>query len=149
MTVPLVRSKTDFERGQAAGDAVRVQDAIRWADHIVIVHPLWMGNVPAMLKGLLEQVFRNEFVLSDPANKGSRKLLKGKTAHLIVTMGMPAFVYRWYYGAHAVRAMEKNILAFAGIRPARRTVVGSVDQMTDGKCQAWFEKMQNAGAKAR
>ncbi len=149
MTIPLVRSKADFDDGSAQGDAARVQNAIGWADHIVIVHPLWMGNVPAMLKGLFEQVFRPDFVLADPSDLTSAKRLQGKTAHLVVTMGMPSFVYRWYFGAHAVRAVEANVLALSGIRPARRTLIGSVDKMSDNACEAWFGKMQNAGAKAR
>lgn len=146
MNVPLVRSKADFETGHAAGDAVRVQDAILWADHIVIVHPLWMGNVPAMLKALFEQVFRNDFVLG--TGDASRQL-KGKTAHLVVTMGMPSLLYRWYFGACAVRAVENNVLAFSGIRPRRRTLIGSVDAMSDRNRQAWFARIQTAGARAR
>jgi len=144
MTIPLVRSKADFDAGKAQGDAARVQDAIGWADHIVIVHPLWMGNVPAMLKALFEQVFRPDFVVPGPI-----KIVKGKTAHLVVTMGMPSLLYRWYFGAHAVRAVEMNVLALAGIRPIRRTLIGSVENMSDDSCAAWFGKMQAAGAKAR
>lgn len=149
MNVPLVRTKAEFECGPARGDAAHVQDAIRWADHIVIVHPLWMGNVPAMLKGLLEQVFRHDLVLENPADMASRKLLKGKTAHLVVTMGMPSFLYRWYFGAHAVRAVESNVLAMAGIKPIRRTLIGAVEKMTDDACQSWFRRLQEDGARAR
>jgi putative NADPH-quinone reductase len=149
MKVPFLRSKDEFDLGKPTGDAAHVQDAIRWADHLVIVHPLWLGNVPAMLKGLLEQVFRNDFVLSDPANKASHRPLKGKTAHMVVTMGMPRLIYRWYYNACAVRAVENNVLAFSGIRPVRRTLIGNVENLSDEACQSWFLKMQNAGARAR
>jgi putative NADPH-quinone reductase len=149
MTIPLVRSKADFDHGKAEGDAARVQGAIRWADHIVIVHPLWMGNVPAMLKALFEQVFRPDFVLTNPADLTSGKVLKGKTAHMVVTMGLPSLVYRWYFGAYAIRAVERNVLALSGIRPIHRTLVGSVDKMTEDGCDAWFAKMQADGAKAR
>ncbi|GAA0541607.1 putative NADPH-quinone reductase [Rhizomicrobium palustre] len=149
MTVPLMRTKGQFETGMARGDAAHVQDAIVWADHVVIIHPLWMGNVPAMLKALMEQVFRNDFVLTDPADKTSPKKLKGKTAHLAVTMGMPSLLYRWYYSACAVRAVENNLLAFSGIRPIKRTLIGGVETMSDEDCQHWFAKMQQAGARAR
>lgn len=149
MNVPLIRSKAAFETGQATGDAARVQDAIRWADHIVIVHPLWMGNVPAMLKALFEQVFRYDFMLENPANTRSRKLLKGKTAHLVVTMGMPSWIYRWYFGAHAVKAVEANVLAISGIRPTKRTLIGNVEKMSDATCQNWFRRLADDGAKAR
>lgn len=46
-----------------------------------------------------------------------KKLLKSKSARLIVTMGMPALFYRWLYFNHGLRALKRNILAFVGIRP--------------------------------
>jgi putative NADPH-quinone reductase len=30
---------------------IEAQEKIRWADHIVIVHPVWWGSVPAIFKG--------------------------------------------------------------------------------------------------
>lgn len=143
-----LRSKADFDRGPVAQDAARVQDAIRWADHIVIIHPVWMGSQPAMLRALFEQVFRGGFVSSQPEHQPVKRLLKGKTAHVVATMGMPAFVYRWLYGAHGVRSLEKSLLKFAGLRPVRRTLVGAVEEMPEPKRRRWLARMQAAGAKA-
>ncbi len=30
------------------------QEKIKWAEHIVIVHPVWWGSVPALLKGFFD-----------------------------------------------------------------------------------------------
>lgn len=38
----------------------------------------------------------------------------GRAAHVVVTMGMPALVYRWYFRAYIVKALERNILAALG-----------------------------------
>lgn len=149
MQFPLLRSKEDFEKGPVAEDAAHVQDAIRWADHLVIIHPLWMGSQPALLRALFEQAFRYGFVLTNPEDKSSNRALKGKTAHVIVTMGMPAFVYRWNYGAYGVRWFENSMLRFAGVRPVRRTLIGTVEDMSDRRRRKWLRRMQEAGARAR
>jgi putative NADPH-quinone reductase len=59
--------------------------------------PLWLASMPALLKGFFEQALRPGFALG-PTEPGRmwKKLLKGRSARIVVTMGMPALVYRWY-----------------------------------------------------
>ncbi len=64
----LLRSKAEWERDAPAPSIVSAQEAIRWADHLVIVYPLWLGAMPALLKGFLEQVFRPGFGVSLPGS---------------------------------------------------------------------------------
>lgn len=130
---PLLRSKQEFDGGTPPEAIRRCQQAILAADHLVIIHPLWLGSMPALLKGFLEQVFRPGFAFGRPDKPGrmGAKLLKGKSARVIVTMGMPGFAYRWFYGAHAVKSLERNILAFTGFRPIHRTLIGMVEARDD------------------
>jgi putative NADPH-quinone reductase len=37
---PLLRTQADFEEGSPPPPAVAAQEAIRWAEHLVIVYPL-------------------------------------------------------------------------------------------------------------
>ncbi|MDE2181868.1 MAG: NAD(P)H-dependent oxidoreductase [Alphaproteobacteria bacterium] len=149
MEFPLLRTRDDFEHGAVCKDVAHVQDALRWADHIVVFHPLWMGSQPALLKGLFEQVFRYGFVLSNPEDKRSTQLLKGKSAHIVMTMGMSAFSYRWYYGAHAMRALERSLLRFVGISPVRRTLIGGAEELSQRKRRNWLNRMREFGAQAQ
>lgn len=130
---PLLRSKLDFEGNEPPADIARCQAVIARADHLVIIHPLWLGSMPALLKGFLEQVFRPGFAFAKPKTPGrpGAKLLKGKSARVIVTMGMPGFAYKWFYGAHAVKSLERNILAFTGFHPIHRTLIGMVEANGD------------------
>ena len=59
----------DFAHGEPAPEVRQAQALIRWCDHMVIVHPLWLGGPPALLKAFLEQVFRYGFALSSPGSK--------------------------------------------------------------------------------
>ena len=125
---PLLRSMADWETPLPA-TLKQAQDNIRWANHLVLIFPLWLGTMPALLKAFLEQVLRPGFGFT-PEGTGakSRKGLLGKSARLVVTMGMPAFWYRWYFLAHGVRGLERSILKFCGINPVRETFIGMVER---------------------
>ena len=85
------------------------------------------GSMPALLKAFLEQVLRPGFAFGAAERRGMpKKLLAGKSARIVVTMGMPAFFYRLYYRAHSLKSLERNILGFVGIKPVRVTLLGNV-----------------------
>ena len=87
------------------------KQTIGGAEHLVIGYPLWLSTRPGLLKAFLEQVFRPGFALAKAdAGQMGQKLLTGKSARIVVTMGMPAWVYRWYFRAHSLKSLERNIL---------------------------------------
>ncbi|MCW5771131.1 MAG: NAD(P)H-dependent oxidoreductase, partial [Rhodospirillaceae bacterium] len=139
-----------FEHEPVPTALAPAQAAIGAADHLVIVYPLWLGTMPAILKAFLEQVFRPGFAFSAGEGGGwPRRKLKGKSARVVVTMGMPAFVYRWYFGAHGLKSLERNILAFAGIGPISESLFGMVEAVSAAKRRGWIEAMRRLGAAAR
>lgn len=139
---PLLRSRADWTGGAPVPAIAQAQADIRWASHIVFLYPLWLGDVPALLKGFLEQVARPGFALAE--GRMPRPLLKGRSARLVVTMGMPAFFYRFYYGAHSVKSFERNILKLAGIKPVEHTLIGNVEGDAEAREQ-WLDTMLNLG----
>jgi putative NADPH-quinone reductase len=145
---PLLRTQADFEKGSPPPEVAAAQDAIRWAQHLVTIYPLWLGMMPALLKGFLEQVFRPGFAHLTDA-RGWQALLKGRSARIVVTMGMPALIYRWYFGAHGLKSLERSILAFVGIKPIRETLIGMVDSLNDRRSKAWLEKLRALGARGQ
>jgi putative NADPH-quinone reductase len=145
---PLLRSSEDWHHGEPVPDIRRAQEDVRWAELVVIVFPLWLGDMPALLKGFLEQVLRPGFALpADGSMKGPRPLA-GRRAHVIVTMGMPAPVYRFWFGAHAVRGLRRNVLAFCGMRPVRTTCFGAVES-GGGRRERFLARVQQWGREAR
>jgi putative NADPH-quinone reductase len=121
-----VSSQAEFEKGTPPGAVVCAQEQIRRADHIVVIFPLWLGDMPAKLKAFLEQALRPGFAFTHRPSGFPIKHLKGKSARIIVTMGMPAFVYRWFFRAHGLKNLQRNILRFVGFSPVRATLLGSV-----------------------
>lgn len=146
---PLLRSQEDFERGEPTEAVRRCQDAVNWATHVVILYPLWLGSMPALVKALFEQVLRPGFAFSTmQQGRWPVKFLSGKTARIVVTMGMPAFVYRWYYRAHSVRSLQRNILKFVGFRRVKTTLIGGVGALSSAARSRWIHELRTLGRDA-
>lgn len=146
---PLLRSREEW-KGELPASLVKPVNLIEQADHLVIFYPLWLGTMPALLKAFIEQVFRPGVALDDSKeNEWPKQLLRGKSCHVIVTMGMPGFFYRWYYRAHSLKSLERNILKFSGISPVRETIYGLVEGASDERRSSWLEEMKLLGQKAK
>lgn len=146
---PLLREAEDWSKGATPAALQAAQADIGWADHLVVIYPLWTGMVPAVTKAFFEQVARPGFAFKmRPNGKGLAPSWKGKSARVVVTLGMPAWFYRLVHGAIGVRAFNRDLLGMVGIKPARTTYIGSVGSKTfDGKC--WLECMRKLGQAGR
>ena len=149
LAFPLLQTQKDWEHGALPDSLVTAQADMAWAEHIVFFYPLWLGDMPAILKGFLEQVARPGFAFKkEGKNPFGIKALGGRSARVVVTMGMPALVYRWYFGAHSVKLLERNILGFVGIAPIHRTLIGMVDRLQKKGVAKWEEKLRELGKTA-
>jgi putative NADPH-quinone reductase len=146
---PLLRSADDWEKGQLPAVLQPAQDDIAWAQHLAVFFPLWLGDMPALLKAFLEQVARPGFAFHEDGNGGfGKKGLSGRSARVVVTMGMPALVYRYYFRAHSIRSLERNVLGFVGIAPVHETLIGMVERMQPKERERWLDKLRALGRKA-
>lgn len=147
---PLLRTQKDYEKAEPVEAIRRCQSAMDWATHVVILYPLWLGSMPAYFKGLLEQILRPGFAYSTlQLGRWPVKLQSGKRARIVVTMGMPGFVYRWYFRAHSLRSLQRNILNFTGFRRVRATVIGSVGTLDSATRAKHLEEMRALGRAAK
>jgi len=145
---PLLRSQQDWEHGSLPRGLEEAQQAIAWCEHMVFFFPLWLGDMPALVKAFLEQVARPGFAFTGERNAFTKKGLTGRSARVVVTMGMPAAVYRWYFRAHSIKSLERNILGFVGIAPVHETLVGSAGNVRPKEAEKWFARMEKLGAMA-
>lgn len=122
-----LRSRAEWEQGETPEVIERLQGDLLWADHLVLLFPLWLGDMPALVKALLEQVLRPGFAFVEEGGR-LRPHLGRRSARIIVTMGMPALVYRLWFGAQAIKLIRRAICGLVGIRPVRATVIGSIER---------------------
>lgn len=145
---PLLRNKAEFEHGPTPPGLAAAQTTIAWAEHLVFVYPIWLGDMPALLKGFLEQTLRPGFAFDYLEDGKVAMRLKGKSARLVVTMAMPALAYRWYYGAVSVKSFERHILKFIGIGPIARSLYGQAETASDAERRAWLDDLEALGRRA-
>jgi putative NADPH-quinone reductase len=143
---PLLRNAQEFETEATEKAITEAHGAFLAADHIVIIYPLWLGSAPALLKGYMEQVARGQFLLGKSGRGFPKGRLKGRTARVIVTMGMPVLLYRLLYGAHGVKAFNRSILGLAGIKPVATSLFGAAQIQPPG-CNRVIEAVRQLGRK--
>jgi putative NADPH-quinone reductase len=143
---PLLRTQADFETGALPPALTQSREDMRWAAHWVFLFPLWHGTMPALFKGFLEHIFRPGFAMEYRAEGFPKRLLAGRSARIVVTMGMPVLLYRWYFGAYGLRGFERSMLSFAGIKPIRESLYG-LTFADDKKRARWIEDMRRCGGR--
>lgn len=125
-------------------DLVKAREAMKGADHLVFVFPLWCGDMPALMKGFIERILQPD-LLAAQHDRTKWKVFSGKSARIVMTMGMPGWFYRWYYGAHALKLFKRNVLHFIGIKPVHATIFGMVEAAGDEKRRVWLREVEAMG----
>lgn len=145
--VPILRSKDDY-RGDPPEHLRACIDAIDWAQHVTILHPLWLGSMPAALKGWFEQIVRPGFAFSTTQlGRWPVQFWEGKTARIVVTMGMPRLAYWWYHGVR--RNPQRAVLSTSGFRRIRTTLIGRAESMTPEQRERWMQRIRKLGLHAQ
>lgn len=149
LNVPFLTSQAEFN-DPPPEPILSQREKIAEADHLFIAFPLWLGGMPARLKAFFEQAARAEFFLKTrESNAGwPERMMKGKSARIVVTMGMPDLIYRFGMDAGALKALERGVLGLSGFKPMHHTIIGSVDELTPSKVESWFTFMKEIGGEA-
>jgi putative NADPH-quinone reductase len=129
-------------------DLLRAQELITWAEHLAVVYPIWWGTMPALLKGFLDRALLPGFAFKYREDSPLwDKLLKGRSARVIVTSDAPVWYNFLMNGNPAQKAMKKTILEFCGFKPVRIKSIGSVKTLTRDEIAGWLETAENLGRK--
>ena len=124
-------------------DVIKSQQLITWANHIVIVHPVWWGSVPALLKGFFDRVLLPGFAFKYKENSALwDKLLVGKTGHVIYTSDTPNWLYKYVFFAPSVNQVKKRTLQFCGINPVKVTAIEPIRKSTQKFREDWLVKIE-------
>lgn len=123
-------------------------EAIKWAEHIVWIYPIWWGTAPALLKGFIDRMFLPGFAFEYQGKSPfPKKLLAGRTSEIIVTMDTPVWYYKWIYKNVGVRQIKKNVGDFCGIKNICTTYVTAVKTSTKEKREQWLNKIAQIAKK--
>ncbi|TCT06186.1 NAD(P)H-dependent oxidoreductase [Aquabacter spiritensis] len=149
LDVPFVRSQEEWRLPTRQPVVAQAQADMVWAEHVVLVFPLWLGDMPAAMKHGLEHLSSGGAMIERDAAGRWHKKLSGRSARMIVTMGMPALIYRLFYFSHALRSLRRNILGFSGLSPVRESLFGNVEGPDRAAARArWIADVRHLGETA-
>ena len=136
------------KRTELEPDLLEAWEKIKWADHLVWIHPVWWGGLPAIMKGFIDRLFLPGFAFQYRKNSMFwDKLLTGKTAHIITTLDQPSWYYRVVYGRPSVNQLKKATLKFCGVKKVKISYFGIVKNSKDVQRQKWVTKVEILGKK--
>lgn len=138
------------KRTELEPDLLEAWEKIQWADHLVWIHPVWWGGLPAITKGFIDRLFLPGFAFQYRENSHFwDKLLKGKTAHIITTLDQPGFFYRLVFHRPSVNQLRRSVLKFCGISPVKVSYIGIIRNSTPEMRKKWLEKVESWGKKLK
>ena len=135
------RKRTELEP-----DLLRALDLIKSADHLVWVFPMWWYGIPALMKGFIDRTFLPGITFEYVDGKAiPKKLLKGKTARIIITADTPRWYDRIIMGKPALRQFKKGTLEFCGIKPVKVTYLSIIKGSSPEKREKWLTQVRKLG----
>lgn len=136
------------QRTELEPDLLESWEKIKRADHLVWIHPVWWGGLPAITKGFIDRLFLPGMAFQYRENSvWWDKLLKGKTAHIITTLDQPGWYYRFFYGRPSVNQLKKSTLEFCGVKPVKVSYIGIIKTATDFQREKWLQEVYDFGLK--
>jgi len=130
-------------------DLLKAIDQIKQADHIVWFFPMWWYGYPALMKGFVDRTFLpGIFFKYEKGKIFPKKLLKGKTARLVITADTVRWYDRLFMKSPAINQFKKGTLEFCGVSPVKVSYIAPIKTSKPSFREKWLINMEKLGAKA-
>lgn len=115
------------------------EDQITWANEIVVVHPIWWGLPPAIMKNWIDLTMWVHFAYRYTPDGKVVEMLRGKTAKIFATAGGTGW---WYHLPILPLASYWKIcvFGFVGIDVTDMKICSNLDKWKGEKAEKHFEK---------
>ncbi|HZD59161.1 MAG TPA: NAD(P)H-dependent oxidoreductase [Anaerolineae bacterium] len=121
-------------------------EELKSADGIIIIHPSWWGQPPAILKGWIDRTFRPgiayEFKEGTKGFTAPTGLLKAENALVINTTNTPVEVILQVFGDTLGDIWDKSVLSFCGVKHFNRKVYDQMVISTPEQRKVWLDDVQ-------
>lgn len=119
-------------------------DEIAGADGIVIIHPNWWGQPPAILKGWVDRVLRPgvayEFKEGDSGEGVPVGLLKAKAALVFNTSNTSETREREAFGDPLETIWKNCLFGLCGVKRVYRKMFGVIVTSTPQRREEWLQE---------
>lgn len=123
--------------------ALRYMKKMRWAEHVVMIFPIWWMTMPAMVKGFVDKVIFPGIVYKMDGGKLVSLLSSLKQVTIITTMNTPADVYKDMFDNSIEGSLIKGTFNQIGIHDIRWISLNMVKQVGDEKRWVWLDEIEN------
>ncbi|CAH0169380.1 NAD(P)H-dependent oxidoreductase [Chryseobacterium sp. Bi04] len=138
------------KRMELEPDLLKAWETIQWADHLVWIHPVWWGGLPAITKGFIDRLFLPGMAFKYRENSvWWDRFLKGKTGHIITTIDQPGWYYHLFFGRPSVNQLKRSTLEFCGVKPVKVTYVGVIRGSREEQRHQWLKKVRVLGERLK
>ncbi len=125
------------------------QAHVKWANHLCWAYPYWWGSMPAKMKGVIDRAFLPGFAMRyHETGPWWDRLLKGRSADVLITADSPAWYDRLMYGRPGRKQVENLVMKYAGIKPVHTLHVGTVKTAGPEKIEQWLKQAEARGRRA-
>ena len=134
------------KRMELEPDLVEALQKIKEAQHIVWFFPMWWYSYPAVMKGFVDRLFLPGIVMKFIEGKPfPEKLLKGRTARIVITADTPSWYDRFFMGRRSINQFKKGTLEFCGIHPVSVTYIAPLKASSEQFREKWLAKVSALG----
>lgn len=136
----------EFPKDVALPPAIQLHcDEVSQADGLVIIHPNWWGQPPAILKGWVDRVIRPgvayEFLAGDSGEGIPIGLLKAKVAVVFNTSNTETEREKTVFGDPLQLIWENCVFGLCGVPKFHRRLFNIVVTSTEAERRAWLQEV--------
>jgi len=130
------------QRTELEPDLIDAIEKIKKADHIAWIFPVWWYSYPALMKGFIDRTFLPGITFEPVEGKAlPNKLLKGKTARIIITADTPKWYDYLFMKRPTINQFKKGTLEFCGISPVKVTYIAPIKNSSFNFREKWLKKV--------
>jgi putative NADPH-quinone reductase len=134
------------QRTELEPDLLEAIEKLKAADHIAWFFPMWWYSCPAIMKGFIDRTFLPGITYQPVEGKPlPDKLLKGKSARLIITADSPSWFNSLFMGKPAIHQLKRGTLQFCGVNPVKVTYIAPLKNSTEAFRKKHLLKMCELG----
>jgi NAD(P)H dehydrogenase (quinone) len=136
------------KRTELEPDLLEAIEKIKKADHMVWIFPMWWFGCPGFIKSFIDRTFLPG-IPYEPVQENAlpKKLLKGKTAGIIITADTSKWYDSSFMKSPAIHQFKKGTLEFCGISPVKVAYILPIKNSKINYKKNWLDKTELLGEK--
>ena len=120
----------------------RYKKKLEWADHIVMIFPIWWMSMPAMMKGFVDKVIFPGVAYDMDNGRLVSRLASLKQVTVISTMNTPADIYRDMFVNSLEGSLIKGTFNQIGVHDAEWISFNMVKQVGTEVREQWLADLE-------